>query len=215
MQSRKSSHLVSVALAFMAVSCLLIMTLVVVIAAASTPNYSHLSQFISELGATDAPFAGIVRFAGFLPVGLLLCVFTVLAHRVLPQSRAVTFSLFGLALYAVGYLVAAVFPCDPGCRPSEPSTSQIIHNVGGLIGYLLSPMFLFALARAARHWPGATRLSIVGYFASAVALLGVLTLSPSSSLVGLSQRLLETAVLAWVAMLGIYIARNGAISTDT
>lgn len=139
--------------------------------------------------------------------------FSALAFSAIPRSRSVSLSLFGLALYAAGYLVAAAFPCDAGCRPAQPSTSQLIHNAGGLAGYLVAPAFLFTLARAARSWPGATHLTAAGYVASAVALVALLTLSPSAGAVGVSQRALELAVLGWVAMLGIYVAKQskGAI----
>ncbi len=183
----------------------------VIVAGALTPNYSHVSQFISELGATGAPYEWWVRLAGFLPAGLLMLAFSFLAYIALPRSRQVTLSLAGLALYASGYLVASAFPCDLGCRPSAPSTSQLIHNAGGMVGYLVAPAFLFALARKARSWPGAGRLVVAGYVASAVALVGLLTLSPSSDVVGISQRALEAAVLAWVAMLSVYVARRGAV----
>ena len=103
--------------------------LLALLAGAAVPNYSHLSQFISELGARDAPFEWQVRFFGFLPSGILLLVFCFFAHAALPRSRTTSMALMGFAIYAVGYLVAAAFPCDFGCRPKHPSTSQIIHNV--------------------------------------------------------------------------------------
>jgi hypothetical protein len=202
------SKIVGISLAFLSMACFAVVTLFVVWAAALTPGYSHLSQFISELGATGARYELLVRFAGFLPAGLLLLAFCVLAFTAIPRSRSVSLSLFGLALYAGGYLVAAAFPCDAGCRPAEPSTSQLIHNAGGLVGYLVAPLFLFTLARAARSWPGASGLAAAGYVASFIALGAVLTLSPSSGAVGLSQRALEFAVLGWVLMLGIYVAKQ-------
>ena len=213
MKSPKPTQAVGNFLALLSVGCFAVVTLFVVGAAALTPDYSHVSQLISELGATGAPHELFVRLAGFLPAGLLLLAFCALAFTVIPRSRSVSFSLFGLALYAAGYLVAAAFPCDAGCRPAEPSASQLIHNAGGFVGYLVAPAFLFTLARAARSWPGATRLTAAGYVASAVALAGLLTLSPSSGVVGLSQRALELAVLGWVAMLGIYVARQSKGAT--
>lgn len=206
MQSPPFSRNAGVLLVATSVGCVVVVVFLVVVAASLTPNYSHVSQFISELGATGAPYERWVRLAGFLPAGLLLLAFSTLAYFALPRSRAVTLSLSGLALFAAGYLVASVFPCDLGCRPTEPTTSQRIHNAGGMVGYILAPAFLFTLARAARSWPGATRLVIAGHIAAAVALVGLLTLSPSSGIVGLSQRALEAAVLGWAVMLGFYVA---------
>lgn len=204
----RPSHITANLLAITSVASLGVMTLVVTVAGILTPGYSHVTQFISELGATGAPHEGFVRFAGFLPAGVLLLAFCVLALCVVPRSAAAVAGLLGLAIYAMGYLVAAAFPCDLGCHPAHPSVSQLIHNAGGFVGYLLAPMFLFALSRAGRAWPNASALVITGYMASGAALLGLLALSPASATVGLSQRLLEVAVLGWVALCGIYFARR-------
>lgn len=183
------------------------MVLMVLIAGWFTPGYSHVSQFISELGAREAPCERSVRLAGFLPMGVLFLSFCLSAFYSLPRSRATVLGLAGLAIFAAGYLVAAAFPCDPGCRPSEPSTSQLIHNAGGIVGYLLAPGFLFCLARAARSWPDAGFLARAGYAASVLALVGLLTISPTSPMAGLSQRLLEASVLVWVALCGRYVSK--------
>lgn len=191
---------------------LAVMVLMVLLAGWFTPGYSHVSQFISELGAREAPCEWSVRLAGFLPMGVLSLSFCLSAFLSLPRSRAMTLGLAGLAIFAAGYLVAAAFPCDPGCRPSEPSMSQIIHNAGGIIGYVLAPGFLYCFGRAAREWPHAGFLAFAGYAASVLALLGLLTISPASPLAGLSQRLLEGSVLVWVALCGRYVSKSRTVN---
>lgn len=187
---------------------LLIMTGMVVVVGALTPGYSHVAQYISELGARGAPQEWLFRLGGFVPAGLALLGFCLLAHRLLPRSHRTTWALLGLAVYAAGYLVAAGFPCDLGCRPAHPSASQLIHNAVGGIGYLLAPAALWALAHEARGWRGGGALARAGYAASALALVGLLTLSATSPLAGLSQRLLEAAVLGWSALCGAYLAKQ-------
>lgn len=189
---------------------LLVLVCMTVLAGAFTPGYSHVGQFISELGARGAPQEWGVRWVGFLPLGILLLAFCRFAHIALPRSPGTTFALVGLALYALGYLAATAFPCDLGCRPSQPSMSQLIHNALGLLGYLLAPLFLLAFARAARTWPNGARVSAAGYAAAGLALLGMVTLSSESGIAGLGQRLLELSVLGWVACCGAYTARQGA-----
>lgn len=186
----------------------LILVLMVVLGGANTSEYSHISQFISELGARGAQYEWAVRLLGFMPAGLLLLGFCWFAHRALPSSLGTTLGLIGLALYAAGYIVAAAFPCDLGCRPMQPSTSQLIHNLGGFIGYLLAPGVLLLLALSARGWKAAKHLVLSGQIAATLALFGMLTLTPSSATVGLSQRLLETAVLAWVTMCSVYLSQH-------
>lgn len=204
----RHSSLAGAAAALTSIATLGTVVLMAVVAGAATPNYSHLAQFISELGAQGAPTEWAVRLGGFLPAGSLLLAFCWLAYRALPRSRSSTLALCGLAIYAAGYLVASAFPCDLGCRPRQPSTSQVIHNAVGTLGYLIAPAFLLTMARAARTWPDAKYLAIAGYIASGIALLGLVTLSPQSATVGLSQRLLEASVLGWAAMCGVYIAKR-------
>lgn len=177
-----------------------------VIGGVAYPGYEHAAQFISELGATGAPHATVINYAGFLPAGLLLVAFAVLAWRVLPRSQASTFGMVGLVLYSIGYLAAAVFPCDFGCRPAEPSVSQALHNLFGLIGYLLAPAALFALGLAARRWPDAVALSWLGRIAAVPALIGLLALE--SAYAGAAQRLIEASVLTWVAACALYFRRR-------
>jgi hypothetical protein len=185
-------------------------TLMVILGGSATPGYSHLSQFISELGARGALYESPIRWLGFLPAGISLLVFCGSAYALLvPRSRLTNFAILGLAIFAAGYLVAAAFPCDPGCRPARPSISQVIHNVAGLAGYLLAPAFLLAFALAARAWPAGRWMVNVGYVAAAMAVVGFLTLGPTSPIAGLGQRLLELAVLGWAVACGCYLAKAG------
>lgn len=189
---------------------LAVMALTVILAGATTPGYDHASQFISELGAREAPREWAVRLAGFLPAGALLLAFCAFAHRALPRSRGAALGLAGLAIFAAGYLVAAAFPLDPKGHSGPPSASAVIHELGGIAGYLLAPGFLLLLARAARGWPAAASLAVAGHVAAGLALSGLFTLSPASPFAGLSQRVLELAVLGWAALCGRYLARRAS-----
>lgn len=179
--------------------------LLTVLGGAGFPNYSHASQFISELGALGAPNARIINLAGFLPAGLLISAFTFFAWRSLPRSRATSLGMLGLALFAVGYVAAAFIPCEPGCRPAQPSMTQALHNVLGLSGYVTAPLSLFALGWEARSWPKGANVSVLGFIAGGMALLSLLFLSPEFRYVGFAQRVLEGSVLAWVLVCALYL----------
>ena len=189
--------------------CVLLLAL---IAGFLTPGYSHVSQFISELGASQSPYEYPVRFLGFLPAGIALLVFCWLAHGALPKSRLTTAAILAMSIYAAGYVVASLFPCDLGCRPAHPSTSQAIHNLIGGVGYLLTPGILLVFAIRSRSWPESAPLSVVGFIAAAVSLLGLPSLSPSSAYVGLSQRVIEASVLGWVITCGWYIRSHSGVA---
>lgn len=173
------------------------------------PGYSHAAQFISELGAAGAPHEMQVRFLGFLPAGALLLLFVAGALLTLPRSPSGTVGFLGLAVYAAGYLAAAAFPCDPGCRPAEPSISQLLHNLFGTVGYLLAPMFLALLGWSARRWPGGAHLAAPAFAAAVVAFLCLLGLDPDFAYVGLVQRVLEASVSLWVLLCARYLRTRG------
>src|SRR5262245_45129545 len=97
-------------------------------------GYSHATQFISELGEVDGPHAAAVNYAGFLPIGLGVWAFLALAAGRFPRGRVKWAGLAGLAGTGLAYVVAAFFPCDPGC-PATGSARQLVHNLGGLAEY--------------------------------------------------------------------------------
>jgi len=182
-----------------------------IVGGAAFPNYSHLSQFISELGAQGAPHAALVNYAGFLPAGICICAFAVLAWLALPRSAGSAFGMLGIALFGLGYIVATFYPCDAGCRPATPSADQAIHNALGLLGYLTAPFTLALLGWKARGWPGGKKLAVHGFIGAVGAFIGISFLSPEFAYVGLAQRLLEVCVLSWIVACGFLVNNMGAM----
>lgn len=173
-----------------------LLAIMVVAGGAAWPGYSHVSQFISELGATGAPHGRLVSLGGFLPIGLALTLFAVLAIFIEPRGVLRTLGFLGIVMFASGYTVAAFYPCDFGCRPETPSPSQIIHNTAGLFGYLVAAPSLLALAVSSRKWPNAKTLFPLGVVGAVIAGVGFLTIG--SPIAGLGQRALEGAVAVWI-----------------
>ena len=192
-----------------AVIGVLLVLLITVVGGVLFPGYSHTSQYISELGAREAPQETLVRFGGFLPAGIFLGLFAILALWNVPRAKTTTLGFLGILVYAFGYFAAAIFPCDPGCRPSEPSFSQIVHNIAGLGGYLFAPISLAVLGGKAKGWDGGQHLAPLGYGAAGLALAGLLTLTPESPYVGISQRVIEVSTLTWIFLCALYIQRSG------
>lgn len=182
-----------------------------VIGGAAFPGYSHARQYISELGANGAPPGNWITYAGFLPAGILLVVFAISAAKALPRSRWTALAMFGIGVYAFGYLNSVPFRCDYGCRPEDPSTSQILHNLGGLIGYLSAPLTLLVIAVQARHWPQARFLQWFAGVAAAVSLIAIAGLDPEFAYVGASQRILESCVLGWILACSLYLRAHPSL----
>jgi len=180
------------------------------LAALAQPAYDQCSQFISELGQTGAPHAGLVNLAGFLPTGLLTLGFSLrsaglVAHEPRARWGFVLFSAVGWA-----YLAAAFFPCDPGC-PSAGSATQQIHNAFGAAEYLAGGAGLALLARSRPGFlvaPGFQQATMVGAVMILLAFAGML--APQLAAVrGLLQRGAEVVLLLWMAWCSLQLWRVG------
>ncbi len=165
-------------------------------------NYSHLSQFISESYAIGTPHGPALRFAGFLPSGLLLTLFAFSLKKLLHGSPTVHLGLVGVGIfYGLTTVVTSIFPCDAGCNPEmiNPSVSQLIHNLTGMLTYLVTPVSLALIGLGL--WPKKEHrpVALAGVVCAGVSVVFVLVLfsSPASGFAGLYQRLIESSILAW------------------
>lgn len=102
-------------------------------------GYSHIRHTISEIGEIGASDQRFVAFGLFLPLGLLLLIIAWLAHPTSPPVAALALCI------AVGYIGAALFPCDPG-SPLFGSTRQAFHNLAGAVEYIGGGFALMTIA---------------------------------------------------------------------
>ncbi len=137
--------------------------------AALRPDYHHVAQTISELGADGSPYFRLAGLGMFLPSGALVWWALWRAHR-LDARRDSTRAFIALAGLGAGYVGAALFPCDPG-SPVWGSTQQQIHNLAGVGEYFGCGAGFFLLGRQALRdtrsaraalWSGAGVLAWTG-----------------------------------------------------
>ncbi|MFN3754359.1 DUF998 domain-containing protein [Flavobacterium sp.] len=184
-----------------------------IIAGLFYPGYSHTSQFISELYAVDAPNADVIRYYFYLPSGVLFFLFALSSNASAPKSSLKTLGLFGIGFgYGIGTIVCSIFNCDIGCNPKfvNPSLSQIIHNLMGMLTYLVVPFSILAIAIASKKWNNANNFTTLSYLIAGVSFAFVLVLNVSleSSFKGLIQRIIEGSILIWVVFCSFQINKN-------
>jgi hypothetical membrane protein len=168
------------------------------------PGYSHLDQAMSMLGAVGAPTHGYSAWVNNFPLGVLFVLFAIGLIRSFGGSRLALFSavlvlLHGLASFAAGY-----FSCDQGCAPAQPSISQQVHNLAGLIMFVT-----LALAIVLWAFLGKRLLSSPGFgrFSMLCLILAVVTVAMMSKAFaeghgfGLYQRLNYGVCVVWIAAL--------------
>jgi len=182
--------------------------LVPLVAGRAEPAYSHLAQYISELGADGAAHALLVAAAGFAPLGALVIAFLALVAGLLPRPRQTRAGVACLMAVGAAYVASAVFPCDRGC-PSEGSPSQTIHNAFGLLEYLGAIFGLLLLRGPLRADPRWERFAPFCSAAAALVVVGfvAMLLPPLAPFRGLAQRTAEAAIFGWIAAASLHLLR--------
>jgi amino acid transporter len=83
----------------------------------------------------------------------------------------------------------------------------LIHNLTGLLTYLIVPISLIILGIAARKWEKGRNVSFAGIICGLISILfvGILSADLQSEFAGLYQRIIEGAVLIWIIKCSFYL----------
>lgn len=169
----------------------------------SKADYSHISQYISELNATGSAWSWQIGFFGFIPLGLIGFALLLVAA---PHTRLTGVSHVGywlLVAEPVAYVGSALAPCDLGC-PNTGSLSQNIHNAVSAITLVMTTsglMFLFFNERLSSSNRIGWLVLAAGFFT-----LYILALIPAlDSWRGMLQRLAEGVLYGSLCVVGWHV----------
>lgn len=188
----------------------ILFTVIVLICASLRSGYSHIHQFISELGATGTANANLMNWAGFIPTGVLITMFGVSLIQLLPKkfltlSGSVLIMIYGIGVFVVGFL-----SCDPGC-PKEGSLENNLHDkISGLIfiSVIVGMLILGISFRRLRFWNRFWLYSVISAFISAGFMAGLINSFESTAYTGIWQRLLLLTIFLWLGVIGMQIFRS-------
>jgi hypothetical membrane protein len=176
------------------------------------PEYSHLRDYISELGARDAPLSVLMNFIGTVLVGVLLCVFSLALYRGSEPGSLATAGAALLASSGLAFIVVGLFPCDPGCSMAAPSATMRVHVVAGTLAMSAQTLAPIALGLRIVSGTGDRRHAAMSLVCGAVAIMAliVLLLGQGESLAfpGLVQKTYQIAADAWVLLSAIHLLGN-------
>ena len=177
------------------------------------PGYDPMSQLISESYAIDTQYGIYLRFLAYLPSGLLIAWFCFTARNYFPRSRGLNAGFLGAGIfYGLATVMVALFPCDAGCNKEliDPSISQLIHSLVGLLTYLFVPICLMIIGWELKRFKQAKRFSqyslVAGFLTLGLVL--VLLAMPQSAYIGLIQRLMELLFMLWILFCGRTILKR-------
>ena len=100
------------------------------------PEYSHASQFISELGERGGSTELIMRYAAFLPTGLMHVAFAAFLYVAFKGDRLAAIAATLLAMNGLARIGAGMFPCEAGCAGPRLLVSQKLHSLSAGVGFV-------------------------------------------------------------------------------
>lgn len=171
------------------------------------PGYDHARQFMSELGATGSVTGPTTNALGYVPNGVLVTVFSLLAAWILRRSALAVVACLLLAANGLGMTGAGIYPCDFECSRSDQSVAARLHDLFGGLGYLfaLLGVGLAALWARTSDAPWLAPLGVLVLLLSVVGFYGVIA---EVELLGLFQRVMETALAVFMLALGWALLRG-------
>ena len=141
------------------------------LAGAMRPEFSHVTQYISELGERGSATEALMRFAAFEFTGFLYLCFAS-ALLVIFQYRWISIlGAFLVFLEGIGRIGAGIFPCDLGCNGF--SFSQHLHHVFATVGFVsgILATITWGIAFRQEDWPQCMTWYSIGTGVSALIFL--------------------------------------------
>jgi len=173
------------------------------------PGYNHITQYMSELGAVNAPY-GNIKNTGLFIAGILIVSFSFGMHIDLNNKKTKATILGSSLVFISGlsFLLLGFFPCDPDCI--NFTTIGTIHGYLAMTAQfplIIAPYFLLTIFKNNKKWYGIYYYSIVSI------ILGIIFFAVYQSYifegyVGLFQRISFGIPILWIEIIAIKIFKS-------
>jgi len=164
------------------------------------PNYSHMSQIISELGMDSAPYPEVFGFMEIL-TGCLLIISSLgivtSLDRVSQKKTLAKISAFCVVLFGVNYIFSGSF--------SLPDERHNGYGLGAAI--IIAPLF-FAWAVTGIQRQALFKVFHIGAFIIFVVTIAIMAIFSDITNQGLFQRLLVFTNFLWLFITYIYLLKQ-------
>ncbi len=170
-------------------------------------GYNPVTQYMSELGAVDAPHSTIMNVLGFQLLGIFMIAFGFGLYRGLSKGWT---SRIGIAIIIVGgisLIAVGFFPCDSGCINVSPigvghMITATMSSISFTVGMLITSLSLRKDSRWQSYWIFTMTFSIVAILISPLPMF-----PPFKTWAGLLQRIGIGLPLFWMVVMGIKLLR--------
>jgi len=168
------------------------------------PNYNHITQYMSELGAINAPYA-IIYNVGLIFGGLLIIFFSYSIYIEFNQKKTILSTIGSILIFISGlsFLLIAFFPCDPDCI--NVSTIGIIHaylSDSAELSLIMAPLFLIKKFKETIEWNNVFYYSVISLIFGIVFYI-IYKSYIFINYIGLFQRISFGIPLLWLVIIGI------------
>lgn len=180
----------------------------IILCGSRRPEYSHLTQYISELGERGSSTEFLMRYLGFVPTGVMHVAFAASFYAIFRGSRLASIVAALVALNGLGRIVAGLFPCEAGCAGPRVLLSQKLHSLAAGVGFLalIGASILWGLQL--RRQKNLRGLSLYSIGTGVCGLVFLLLMSWSAELragTGLYERLSSGVLSLWVLVFAIWM----------
>jgi hypothetical protein len=172
------------------------------IGAASTPGYSHLSDTVSQLAARGAPHPEVIQ-SGLLLWGLFLEGFAWGLYRRSRRPRGAKALMILLLISGASVQLAAFVRDDPNIDTAPSTIEGAIHGLLASIAFLCLIGAIAMFARNLCTVVGTERFRTFSFrMAAAISIIGlVFELQLFQQVEGLLQRLIYTLFVVWMEVI--------------
>lgn len=179
------------------------------------PEYSHFSQYISELGERGSSTEFIMRYGAFVPTGLMHIAFAAFLSNTFKDSPVAKFAAMLIAINGIARIGAGMFPCEIGCALPRLLLSQKLHSLSAGVGFfaLIGASCLWGIEL--RHYQSLRGLSAYSIVSGCLALVFLALMTWSAELragTGLYERLSTGLLSLWMFVFAARLWRLKAYS---
>ena len=184
----------------------LVFAITVVLVASLRPSYSHVNQFMSELGETGGHLAWVMNYFGFMLSAGLILIFVLAFRTRLPRTLLNLVGTSLLVVFAISMFFAGVFSCDVGCPLTEQSFNQELHDLFSILAFPAFTAGVFScglsLSRTA-SWRRFGNYSLVTAVLSLILLVAMVQSEASREGTGIYQRLYLGVLFLWLMVMSV------------
>lgn len=196
----------------------ILFTILVLVCASLRPDYNHMHEFISELGASLTPNARIMNFAGFLPTGLCIIGFGISLFMYMRSAKSVL-AMLGASLvmvFGVGMITAGIYSCDAGCFEAITREGEIHGRVSAIafISLILGIFILGITFRGISDLRKYMWYSLLSAVFAAFCMVQMVGSFETESFTGLWQRLILGTAFIWMGVIGYQVCSFGNLTNQ-